>query len=64
MYVYIILIIFLAFYRISIFSESIVETFRPLITADIMQNFDDLDIEGRNPSHLSEEDKEKVKKDV
>lgn len=25
-----------------------------------MQNFDDLDIEGRNPSHLSEEDKEKV----
>lgn len=27
-----------------------------------MQNFDDLDIEGRNPSHLSEEDKEKVKK--
>lgn len=25
-----------------------------------MQNFDDLDIEGRNPSHLSEADKEKV----
>jgi len=25
-----------------------------------MQNFDDLDIEGRNPSHLLEEDKEKV----
>lgn len=25
-----------------------------------MQNFDDLDIEGRNPSHLSEVDKEKV----
>lgn len=40
------------------------ETLRPLITAVIMQNFDDLDIEGRNPSHLSEEDKEKVKKDV
>lgn len=26
-----------------------------------MQNFDDLDIEGRNPSHLSEEEKEKVR---
>lgn len=25
-----------------------------------MQNFDDLDIEGRNPSHLSETGKEKV----
>lgn len=25
-----------------------------------MQNFDDLDIEGRNPSHLSEEEREKV----
>ncbi|KAG7188958.1 hypothetical protein KM043_008556 [Ampulex compressa] len=29
------------------------------IRGAIMQNFDDLDIEGRNPSHLSEEDKEK-----
>ncbi|KAM0736472.1 Uncharacterized protein ACS0PU_006121 [Formica fusca] len=28
-----------------------------------MQNFDDLDIEGRNPSHLSEEDKEKEEYD-
>lgn len=27
-----------------------------------MQNFDDLDIEGRHPSHLSEEEREKVKK--
>lgn len=26
-----------------------------------MQNFDDLDIEGRHPSHLSEEEREKVK---
>lgn len=25
-----------------------------------MQNYDDLDIEGRNPSHLSEEEREKV----
>lgn len=30
-------------------------------TATVMQNFDDLDIEGRSPSHLPEEDKEKVK---
>lgn len=32
----------------------------PLLSGRAMQNFDDLDIEGRNPSHLSEEDKEKV----
>lgn len=32
------------------------------IRGSTMQNFDDLDIEGRNPSHLSEEDKEKVMK--
>lgn len=25
-----------------------------------MQNFDDLDIEGRNPSHITEEEREKV----
>lgn len=29
-----------------------------------MQNFDDLDIEGRNPSHQSEEEREKVKQRI
>lgn len=44
-----------------IFSEYIVgETVHLLLRPYTMQNFDDLDIEGRNPSHLSEEDKEKV----
>lgn len=29
-----------------------------------MQNFDDLDIEGRNASHVSEEEREKVPNNV
>lgn len=43
-----------------IFSENIVEIVHNFSRGSTMQNFDDLDIEGRNPSHLSEADKEKV----
>lgn len=46
-------------YDSLIFSEIKVRLFhRP---GAAMQNFDDLDIEGRTPSHLSETGKEKVK---
>jgi len=49
-------------YKISIFSENISGD-RVIRCYDCtMQNFDDLDIEGRNP-HVSEEAKEKVSKE-
>lgn len=63
MYIYIIVIIFLAFIGFQFFRKHCGDS-PPANYGRIMQNFDDLDIEGRNPSHLSEEDKEKVKKDV
>lgn len=50
---------FLKTYNNFIFSENAVTSFHK--RGSIMQNFDDLDIEGRNPSHLSEAGKEKVK---
>jgi len=49
-------------YKISIFSENISGDRVIRYYDRTMQNFDDLDIEGRNPSHVSEEAKEKVSK--
>lgn len=56
---FVVYVIFPRPHKISIFSENITKT--SSARGRNMQNFDDLDIEGRSPSHLSEEDKEKVK---